>query len=100
MGTLPVCQAITVDSGPACWSWLAQCHGDVVGDNALVQLEDFFAFKDAYGGIYPAAKYNACADFDRNGAVELADFFVFKDAFAITSVPSDCTPGGTWPPTP
>ncbi|GAG31915.1 unnamed protein product, partial [marine sediment metagenome] len=92
---------------PGCWDWLRQCYGDTVDNDELVQLADFFVFKDSYGknywDHYPAddediqpGEYHPCADYDRNGLVELADFFVFKDSYADKDVSgySDCDPLG------
>jgi len=82
---------------PACWGWLAQCHGDVVGNDALVGGTDFLAFKAAWGKTYPATAYDPCADLNRDGSVGGTDFLEFKANWGKTA-PSNCTPGGTWPP--
>ena len=75
-----------------CWNWLCQCNGDTVGDDCQVVLEDFFAFKLAFGSSEGDSNYNACADYDRDLDVDLQDFFTFKDGFAATTVSPDCTP--------
>lgn len=83
---------------PPCWLWLGQCHGDTVGDDLTIDLSDFQAFKAAFGYDYPNANYDPCADYDRSGTIDLSDFQTFKTAFQSGTVPGDCTPGGTWPP--
>jgi hypothetical protein len=83
---------------PDCWNWPGQCHGDAVGNNLVVDLTDFMAFKEAFGCTYPEPCYDPCVDFDRDGDIDLADFLVFQDGFKAETVPGDCPPGGTWPP--
>ena len=77
---------------PDCWDCLTQCHGDVDCDG-VVDIDDFYPFKDAFGSIYPHANYDPCADFDRNGDVDIDDFYTFKDSFIVTGVPGDCPQG-------
>jgi hypothetical protein len=84
--------------GPQCWTWPGQCHGDTVGNDLVVDLSDFLAFKNAFGHNYPNPKYDPCADYDRNGQIDLSDFLIFKNAFKTGTVPGDCPPGGKWPP--
>jgi hypothetical protein len=83
---------------PDCWFWSGQCQGDTVGDNLIVDLSDFLAFKAAFGYNHPDAKYDPCADYDQNGDIDLSDFLVFKGAFKVGTVPGGCTLQGTWPP--
>jgi hypothetical protein len=83
---------------PDCWMWWrGQCHGDTVGDDRIIGLGDFLAFKSAFGYDYPEPDYNPCADYDRNMGIDLGDFLIFKDAFKAGNVPGDCPPGGSWP---
>ena len=93
---LPLSPCVYIDTADvcpyACWNWLCQCNGDTVGDDCQVVLEDFFAFKAAFGSVEGDSNYNACADYDRDLDVDLQDFFTFKDGFAATTVSPDCTP--------
>lgn len=82
---------------PACWDE-TQCNGDTNGDGTL-NTTDFFAFKDSYGKSYGDDDYDECADFNRDGTLNTTDFFTFKDNYG-QNVASDCSVGGTWPPTP
>ncbi len=83
-------------TGPGCWLYLTQCHGD--SDNSGdVKVPDFKALKDSWYKVYPHLDYDPCADFDRNGDVKVPDFKTLKDNW-YKSVPADCPTGGTWPP--
>jgi hypothetical protein len=55
--------------------------------------------KASYLKTYPDAAYNECADANRDGSVNSTDLLAMK-AYYLQTPPSDCTPGGTWPPTP
>jgi len=80
---------------PECWDWLGQCQGDTVGNDLVIDLSDFFAFKAAFGADKGDANYDPCADYDRNGTIDLSDFFTFKASFAVGSVAGGCTQGDT-----
>ena len=88
-------QLVTV---PPCWDYPTQCHGDCDGSGD-VDTADWPTFRDAFGYAYPAAQYNPCGDLDRDGDVDTADWPEFRDNFGHPAA-ADCTPGGTWPPTP
>ena len=96
-------QAITIQleppiTIPLCWNYLTQCHGDT-DDDGDVDTVDWPVFRDAFGYAYPVAQYHPCADLDHDGDVDTADWPEFRDNFGYPATP-DCTPGGTWPPTP
>jgi hypothetical protein len=97
--TSPGCKIVFV-SGPPCWNdpggGLTQCHGDC-NDDALVNISDWPAFRDAFGKTYPDAAYNPCGDYNRDGTVNISDWPSFRDNFG-KPVPADCALGGTWPP--
>jgi hypothetical protein len=98
---LPVCEAISVVSGPACWEaplGASQCHADINGD-LTVNTSDWPAFRDSFLKTYPDAAYNPCGDYNRDGTVNTSDFPAFRDNFLL-SVAADCALGGTWPPSP
>ena len=90
------CVCTFESSGPACWNFLTQCHGDADG-NGSVSIGDLSLFIAAWGQVYPAVGYDPCADFDKNGSVSIGDLSEFIARWG-TSPPPDCTPGGTWPP--
>ena len=77
---------------PPCWDWLGQCEGDCHGNDGDVDNDDFILFKPAYTGVYPDARYNPCADFDRDGDVDNDDFIIFKPNYTKTGF-TGCTPG-------
>ena len=83
---------------PPCWECLTQCHGDTDCDGD-VDTVDWPIFRDAFGYAYPDASYHPCADLDHDGDVDTADWPEFRDNFGFSAT-ADCTPGGTWPPTP
>ena len=96
-------QTVTVQleppvTGPACWQYLTQCHGDS-DDDGDVDTVDWPVFRDAFGYAHPSAQYHPCADLDHDGDVDTADWPEFRDNFGYTAT-ADCTPGGTWPPAP
>jgi hypothetical protein len=97
--TSPGCE-VQFANWPDCWGWPGQCHGDTALNDLIIDLGDFQAFKAAFGYDYPHAKYNPCADYDRDGLINLGDFQTFKAAFGVGSVTGDCAAGGTWPPPP
>ena len=76
---------------PACWDYLAQCHGDATGDGA-VNTSDWPALRDSFMQVYPAAGYNPCADYNRDGAVNTSDWPALRDNF-MTTPPADCPTG-------
>jgi hypothetical protein len=87
---------VEIDTGPECWNFLGQCHGD--SDDTLdVKAPDFIALKNAWYKVYPHVDYNPCADFDRNGDVKAPDFITLKNNW-YKPVPPNCPTGGTWPP--
>lgn len=71
---------------PACWDWPGQCEGDCHGDDGDVDTDDFLAFKAAFATSKGDAKYNPCADLDRNGDIDTDDFLVFKANFTKTGL--------------
>ena len=77
---------------PPCWDWLGQCKGDAHGDDGDVDTDDLLVFKPAFGGVYPAAKYDPCADFDKDGDIDTDDLLIFKPNFGQTGL-TGCTPG-------
>ena len=62
-----------------CWGpdWPYQCLGDADNDGC-VNTSDLFELKKAWGSSYPEAKYNPCADFDRNLRVDHSDFAIMR----------------------
>jgi len=78
-------------SYPACWDYPTQCHGDSDGDGD-VDTDDWPAFRDGFGYVYPGASYNPCADYDRDGDTDTDDWPAFRDTFGFTP-PANCTPG-------
>jgi len=81
--TLTVTQAMVnqwVAMGkPKCWCCLGQKAGNGAynaapgPDNGMVNTADLAALRASWNKTYPAAGYNACADFDLSGAVNTAD---------------------------
>ena len=53
-------------------------YGDVIGQNRLVNLSDFAAFRSAYGMRVGDDGYRWELDFDGNGVINLSDFGSFR----------------------
>ncbi len=89
--TCATAQPLTVGgSGPACWDFATQCHGDADG-NGSVGLEDWPNFRDGFGFSSGDAEYeaNICGDFNQDGSIGLADWPEFRDNFG-SAVAADC----------
>jgi len=78
---------------PACWDWDGQCQGDTVGDDKVIGIGDFLAFKAAFGHDKPDPLYDPCADYNRDGLIGIGDFLTFKAAFSAGTVPGGCPTG-------
>jgi len=81
------------------WGTTTQCNGDADG-NKIVNVDDWPAFKLAFGKVYPDPKYNATADFNRDGKINVDDWPMFKLNFGKAPA-TNCTfgmYGETWPP--
>jgi formylglycine-generating enzyme required for sulfatase activity len=79
-------------TGPACWNYATQCHGDCDND-ANVKGSDFLVLKDSWYQCDPDLNYNPCADFDRDGCVKGSDFLVLKSNWYQT-VEANCPSSG------
>jgi hypothetical protein len=106
-GVIDISDAIQVAQnwlcGPPCWYRLTQCHGDTDGiKNGLfwVSMVDLTTFTAAYDSVYPDARYDPCADFDRDGDVDIEDEAIIDIYLNVMDVPPDCEQGGVWVPGP
>jgi hypothetical protein len=77
-----------------CWENPRQCHGDADGMQELgvywVFILDQAILDAANPSTYPDPPYDACADFNRDGAVDPCDVAIFLPWFGNPSVPADC----------
>ena len=81
------------------WGLATQCHGDSNG-SGLVNVDDWPAFKLAFGKVYPDPAYNPSADYNRDGIINVDDWPDFKLNFGKNPV-ADCYFGmfsEVWPP--
>ena len=85
-----------IEPYPRCWACSTQCHGDANCDSS-VDDNDLGEFYIAYNSIYPDPAYNPCVDFNRDGMTNTTDLTILM-AYIYTSPPTDCVPGGSWPP--
>jgi hypothetical protein len=72
--------------------------GDLNGDGATVDLQDFSQFSVCFGLRAPTpqctAEFFPCADFNQDGWVNLTDFSTFQVLFGTvnSNSPPDCSP--------
>ncbi|MBQ7033604.1 MAG: hypothetical protein IJN25_08115 [Clostridia bacterium] len=58
--------------------------GDATGDGAI-DINDFFAWTDAFGATTGGDTYSNAVDFNADGAIDINDFFMWTDSFGYTS---------------
>jgi len=75
-----------------CWECPTQCHGnaDCGGGLWQVNLGDVLILKQAFDTSYGDSRYDACADFTRDGNIDDDDTTELKEWYNRMGVPADC----------